>query len=94
MMRNKCQIKDGILDQNGVGGHESCAPGNSAPSTDDESSTTPLALSRLRNSSIRFYSPELAPVQHGTNDVVELDATTNAEESSRRLGAKTKRSRT
>ena len=85
MMCNKCQIKDDVFGKAGGGGHESCAPGCSAPQTANKSSITPPALSRLRNSSVRSHSPESSPIQHdATNDII-LNATTNVEESTRRL---------
>ena len=68
MMQSKRQIKDDMLDHDGGGGHKSCARGCSTSLT-KMSSRAPPALSRLRNSSSRFYSPELAPIQHdATND--------------------------
>ena len=68
MMQNKYQIKDDMLDQDGGGGHESCARGCSASLT-NKSLRAPPALSRLWYSSSTFYSPELTPIQHdATND--------------------------
>ena len=82
-----------------IGGHESHAPGHSIPPTANKSSRTPPALSRLRHSSSRFYSPELTPIQHlpidhDTNTNAGVHTTTSTGGGTRRLGGRTKRSRT
>ena len=79
-----------MLDQDGGGVHESHTSGHSTPPTANKSSRTPPALSRLRNSSSRFYSPELIPIQHNATNDIRLDATAYDEGNMRHLGARMK----